>query len=63
MTTLVVYASKYGTTQGIAERTADEVVSSGQFRGTAAMDQTIQVAGRADRAGPSSRTATSTHQT
>jgi len=29
MTTLVVYASKYGATQGIAERIADKLVSSG----------------------------------
>jgi menaquinone-dependent protoporphyrinogen IX oxidase len=29
MTTLVVYASKYGATQGIAERIADKLVLSG----------------------------------
>ena len=63
MATLVVYASKYGAIQGIAERIADKLVSSGQFRATGAMDQTTQLAGRANLSGPSSRKATSAGRT
>jgi hypothetical protein len=61
--TLVVYAIKYGAIQGIAERIADKLVSSAQFRATGAMDQTTLLAGRADRPGPSSRKATSARRT